>query len=348
MVLDTLGMFDAAAAMPEQVAAAARATPSVLAGLSLPAHDDIQHVLVLGMGASGIAGDVVREVAGPLMPIPVVVHKGYGIPNFVDASTLVIAVSFSGDTEETVEGASEAALAGAQVVTVSEGGRLAGLAVDLGTSHLPVAPGLPMARAALGALSVPPLLVLEAVGLFPGGSAWIAAAISQLSRRRDELIVEANAASRLAHRLGRAFPLIYGGGGLGGAAATRWKTQFNENAKVPAFANQLPEATHNEIAGWGQDGDVTRQIMQLVLLRHDFEHPQVARRFRVVNDYLDEVVGRVHTVDAQGDGMLAQFFDLALFGDVASLYAAAEQGVDPGPVPVLDDVEQRLAAPLEG
>ncbi len=87
--------------------------------------------------------------------------------------------------------------------------------------------------------------------------------------------------------------------------------------------------------------------MQLVLLRHDFEHPQVSRRFAIATDYLDEVMGRVHNVSAQGDGMLAQFFDLALFGDVASLYAAAEQGVDPGPVPVLDDVESRVAAPVE-
>ncbi len=236
MVLDTLGMFDAAAALPEQVAASADATTSALPGLSLPPHDDIQHVLVLGMGSSGVAGDVVREVAGPLMPVPVVVHKGYGIPNFVDASTLVIAVSFSGNTEETVEAASESVLAGASVVTVSQGGRLAALAGDGGSSHLPVASAAPAARAALGALSVPPLLVLEAVGLFPGGSSWIAAAITQLTRRRDELIVDGNAASRLAHRLGRAFPLIYGGGGLGGVAAMRWKTQFNENAKVPAFA----------------------------------------------------------------------------------------------------------------
>jgi glucose/mannose-6-phosphate isomerase len=345
-MLDSLGMFDAAAAMPEQVASAAASAVAALDQVRLPGHDAIASVVVLGMGGSGIAGDVVREIAGPLMSVPVVVHKGFGLPNFVDASTLVIGVSFSGNTGETLESVSAAFEDGAHLVTVSNGGRLAELAADWDIPHLRVADGIPMPRAGLGALAVPPLLLLEAVGLFPGGRSWVAAAVDQLERRRDQLIIEGNPAQRLAHRLGRAFPLIYGGGGLGGLAASRWKAQFNENAKVPAFCNQLPEVTHNELAGWGQDGDVTRQVMQLVLLRHDFEHPQVMRQFELVEEYLDEVVGAVHHVTAEGEGMLAQFFDLALWGDVASLWAAVEQGVDPGPVPVLDDVKRRLGDPI--
>jgi glucose/mannose-6-phosphate isomerase len=345
VVLDTLGMFDAAAALPEQVAVAAASTSAVLDDTALPAHDDIQNVVIVGMGGSGIAGDVAREVAGPLMAVPVHVHKGYGVPNFVDDSTLLVAVSFSGDTEETLESVTEAAVDGARIITVSHGGRLAELAAEWGTPHLPIADGIPMPRAALGALAVPPLLLLERIGMFPGGRSWVDAAVEQLHRRRDALIVEGNPAHKLARALGRSFPLVYGGNGMGGLAAMRWKTQFNENAKVPAFCNQLPEATHNELAGWGQDGDVTRQVFQLILLRHDFEHPQVMRRFDLVDEYLDEVVGAVHTVRAEGEGLLAQLFDLALFGDMTSLHAAAEQDVDPGPIPVLDDIKRRVADP---
>ncbi len=98
-------------------------------------------------------------------------------------------------------------------------------------------------------------------------------------------------------------------------AAERWKTQFNENAKVAAFANAVPELTHNEVCGWGQDGDVTRQVFQLFVLRHDFEHPQVAARLDLVDEVLDEVVGAVHAVVAEGDGALAQLLDLMLVGD---------------------------------
>ena len=106
----------------------------------------------------------------------------------------------------------------------------------------------------------------------------------------------------LARRIGRTMPIIYGGGGIGQVAALRWKAQFNENAKVPAFANVIPELCHNEVCGWGQNGDVTRQVMHLVNLRHEFEHPQIARRFDLVTEAVDEVVADVDTVVAEGDG----------------------------------------------
>ena len=344
MILDTVGMFDAVAALPEQLTVAADAAEAALPSLVLPAHVDIANVVVLGMGVAGQAGALLLEVAGPMMAVPVVVHRGYGVPNFVDPTSLVVAISFDGDTEETVEAAQAALDDGARLLCVSRGGHLAELAASAGVPHVRVEPDAPVERAALGALAVPALLALEAVGFFPGGRAWIDAAVDQLSRRRDALITEDNLARHLARRLGRAFPLVYGGNGLGGLAAERWKTQFNENAKVAAFANQAPELTHNEVCGWGQDGDVTRQVFQLFLLRHDFEHPQVSHRLDVVDELLDEVVGAVHTVAAEGDGVLAQLLDLVLVGDFVSLHAAAEQGLDPGPVPALAEIEARIGA----
>jgi glucose/mannose-6-phosphate isomerase len=343
-VLDTLDMFAATAALPEQVEIAAKAANE--AEGAFPGHDEIENVVVLGMGGSGIAGDVVREVAGPFMPVPVVVHKGYGMPNFIGENTLVLAVSFSGNTEETVEAVTEAALAGGRVVAVSHGGELASLAAQWRVPHIPIADGIPMPRAGIGALSVPLLVVLERLGLFPGASSWIEAAVTQLKKRREQLTVDDNPAQRLARRIGRQLPIVYGGGGPGGLAALRWKNQFNENAKVPAFCHQIPELTHNEICGWGQHGDVTRQVFRLILLRHDFEHPQVSRRFDLTTELVDEVVAAVEEVQAEGEGALAQVFDLMLFGDFTSLYLAFQEDVDPGPVPVLDYIKERLAQPV--
>ena len=116
MILDTVGMFDAVAAFPEQLTVAADAAAMVLGDLALPAHEDIANVVVLGMGVAGQAGGLLLEVAGPMMSVPVVVHRGYGVPNFVDSSTLVIAISFDGDTEETVEGAGAALDDGANLL----------------------------------------------------------------------------------------------------------------------------------------------------------------------------------------------------------------------------------------
>ncbi len=139
-------------------------------------------------------------------------------------------------------------------------------------------------------------------------------------------------------------PIVYGGGVLGEAAAWRWKGQFNENPKLPSWPNRVPELTHNEIAGWAVNGDVTRQVFTMLLLRHSFEHPQVARRFDIIAEVCDEVVADVISVEAEGDGPLAQFMDLAFVGDVTTLHLAVDLGVDPGPIPVLDDIKARLRA----
>jgi glucose/mannose-6-phosphate isomerase len=338
--LDTLDMFGLTAGLPEQVAASV----GLAADLDdLPDHDDIENVVVLGMGGSGIAGDVVREVAGPFMAVPVVVHKGYGTPNFIDEHSLVFAVSFSGNTEETLDAVTNAAMQGGRVVALSSGGELAELAGEWGAPHVALPTDIPMPRAGIGAVAIPPLMVLEQVGLFPGARSWVHAAVDQLTKRRDQLVADANPARHLAGRLGRQIPIIYGGGGLGLAAAIRWKCQINENAKAPAFYNVHPELCHNEICGWGQHGDLTRQVFQVVNLRHEYEHPQLARRYDLVNDLIAEVVADVHEVVAEGDGPLAQLFDLILFGDFVSLHLAYDAGVDPGPIPVLDDIKLALA-----
>jgi len=342
VILDTVGMFDAAAAFPEQLARALDVSRRATEGVALPEHEDIANVVLLGAGAAGQAGALVLEAVGPTIPVPIVVHRGYGVPNFVDESTLVVAISFDGDTSETLEAAQDSLADGATVVCVSGGGALQAWASANNLLHLPVMPDAPVERAALGSLAVPVLMLLERVGMYPGAEAWIEAAIAQATVRRDELITEENFARRLARLLGRTFPIIYGGNGPGGTAAEYWKTQFNQNAKVAAFSNQVPELTHDEIAGWGQDGDVTRQIFQVFMLRHDFEHPQVSSRLAAVEEVLVEVVGAVHVVEAAGEGLLAQLFDLELIGQFVSLHAAVEQSIDPGPVPIVSEIASRV------
>ena len=165
-MLDSLGMWDAALALPEQVARAAETFEQGIDGL--PERERVGNILAIGMGGSGIAGDVLSVVAGPFVPVPITVSKDYELPGFVGERTLVFALSFSGNSEEVVEGVTEAAALGAHVVMVCEGGELAGLAADWGRPVLPIPPGIPMPRAGLGALAVPPLLALEQIGLFPG------------------------------------------------------------------------------------------------------------------------------------------------------------------------------------
>jgi glucose/mannose-6-phosphate isomerase len=344
VTLDTLGMFAATANLPEQVAEAAHRARG-LGGLRDPAA--IEQVVVIGMGGSGIAGDVVAAIAAPMLAVPVIVVKSYECPAFVDTHTLVFAVSASGDTEETLQAAADAADAGATMVAITGGGRLAHLAASWNAPIVDVPAEIPQPRAGLGAMSIPPLVVLDEMGLYRGGQYWIDAAVRQLQVRRDELAGrgESSAAAIVARRIGRTIPLVHGGGAIGAVAAQRWKTQVNENAKAPAFWNVQPELCHNEVCGWGQHGDVTRQTITAVALRHDGEHPQLGRRFDLVAEMLREVVAASVEVRAEGDGDLAQLLDLILFGDYVSLWMAVQAGVDPGPVPILVELKDQLGGP---
>ncbi|MEZ5204317.1 MAG: SIS domain-containing protein [Acidimicrobiales bacterium] len=294
-------------------------------------------------------GDLLQAVAGPFLPVPLVVHKGFEPPSFVDPSTLVVAISASGDSPEVIASAATCVEAGAKLFAVTSGGQLGALAdsVEAPTVYLPKAgegPHVPP-RARIGALSVPVLKAFDAMGLYPGGRDWIAAAIEQLKRRRDQLAGPDGLADRLARELAGTIPLVYGGGVLGGVAASRWKAQLNLSAKAPAFAGELPGVVHGELSGWGQHGDITRQVLSLVLLRHDDEPPQVSEQFAQVETWTEEVVTGIHTVRAEGEGALAQLLDLALIGDVVSLEIAARAGIDPGPTPVIVPSPAHAEAP---
>ena len=332
--LDTLGLWDATAALPEQLGAAAHDAIDVLRRVTLPTRIDRRAVGVCGVGGSGLAGDVAAAMGAS---IPIVVSKGGDVPAFVGPDSLVFAVSWSGDTEETVSAARAARERGAPVIAISGGGALTELALASGLVHFPLPGDLPASRTAWGAAVVPLLLTLGHLGVLPDISPSLADCLPTLRRRRDALVASRSPAEAVARRIGRTMPLIYGSVGLNAVAAQRWKTQINANAKTPAFVAVQPELSHNEVAGWGQHGDVTRQVFSLVTLRHAGEGPLVARRVAFVNEVIDEVMADVIPVWAEGEDGLGRLFDLALFGDFVSLHLAGREGTDPGPVPAVED-----------
>lgn len=348
MAVDSLGFLDAVAGLPEQLDAAHEAAAAVDLS-SLPAGDEIDSIAVLGMGGSGIAGDVLQAV-GSALPVPVVVLKQYRTPAFVGPRTLVFAVSYSGNTEETVSMARGAFEAGASVVTVACGGALDALAAEHGGLRMSCPTGL-MPRAALGALLAPLFVTVFRAGIFPEAHASLVKAQEQLARRRDQCRPEVegakNPARELARRIGRTIPLFYGGGALGAVAARRAKNDVNENAKAPAFWGAYPEVNHNEICGWGQHGDVTRQVLTLVQLRHGFEHARLSAQMDLSRDLVEEVFVQVLDVEAEGEGRLAQLLDLMYLGSWASCYLALDNDVDPGPIDAIAQLKAGLG-PLPG
>lgn len=340
LTVDSLSMWEATIGLPEQISAAVPAAASIGA-LKRPT---ITGVVVLGVGDCGFAGDVLAGVAAPEMAVPLTVVRSCDLPAYVGPGSLVLAVSWSGDTAETVAAVESAYEAGATVVAISAGGKLALLAESQGSPVLAMPAGIPQPRAALGAAVAMPLVLLERLGLLDEVTARLAACVEYLSRRRDQLAGAGSHPAEVARRIGRTFPLVHGSPGPAGLAAQRWKTQVNENAKSPAWWSVQPDVARDEIAGWGQHGDITRQILTLVSLRHGGEHPMVARSFELVEEAMLEVVGDLVTVRTEAPEAISRFFELALFGDLVSLHLAGREGVDPGPVPMVDDIRAQLEA----
>ncbi|HEU5302236.1 MAG TPA: bifunctional phosphoglucose/phosphomannose isomerase [Acidimicrobiia bacterium] len=349
MAVDSIGFLEAVAGLPEQLDAAHELAGSLDLS-ALPKPDAIDSIAVLGMGGSGIAGDVLAAV-GSALPVPVVVLKQYRTPAFVGPRTLVFAMSFSGDTEETVSMTRGAFDAGAHVVTVASGGALDALAGEHGGLRIPCPSDIPVPRAALGALVAPLFVSLFRMGIFPEAHAALVKAQEQLKRRRDQCRPEVegakNPARELARRIGRTIPLVYGGGALGAVAARRFKNDLNENAKAPAFWAAYPELNHNEICAWGQHGDVTRQVFTLVQLRHGYEHERLAKQIALAREQLDEIFVQVLEVEAEGEGRLAQLLDLMYLGTWASCYLALANDVDPGPIDAIAQLKTGMG-PLDG
>ncbi len=346
MPVDSLGFLGVVEGLPEQLATAHEQATMTLDRAPLPHADQIDNIAVLGMGGSGIAGDVLRAVASSL-PVPIVVLKQIRVPAFIGPRTLAFAVSYSGNTEETNAMAAGALDAGARVIAVTSGGELGALAASRGAVHVPCADGYVMPRAAVGALVAPLFMALFHVGLYPEAHALLMQAQAQLKHRSDQCRPDAgptNPARELARRIGRSIPLIYGGGALGAVAAYRWKCDINENAKAPAFTAAYPELDHNEICGWGQHGDVTRQVMTLVSLRHGFEDERLSTRIDRTTEIIDEALLQVLEVQAEGEGRLGQLLDLMYLGDWASYYLALDNDVDPGPIDAITQLKAAVAA----
>jgi glucose/mannose-6-phosphate isomerase len=309
----------------------------------VPSGEGVTSVAFCGMGGSAIAGDVVRALYSDRLRIPVVVVRDAELPEFVGPHTLVLASSYSGDTVEALACFEEAVARGARVASLTSGGELLRRSDELDLAHVRL-PGGFMPRAALGYITLGAIGVLEAVGLVPPMSGDLEEALGELAaqdaRCAPGVPASVNPAKALAAEIEDRVPVIWGAEGIGAVAASRWKAQCNENAKVPAFAGSLPELDHNEVVGWSQ-GQGRRFFV--IALRQDSEQPDVAARFPLSMQIASDAGAEVREVWSGGRSGLARFLTLAVTGDYTSTYLAIARGVDPAPIDAIARLKQALA-----
>ena len=304
-------------------------------------------VVIAGMGGSAASGDLVAACGADSVDVPILVHRGYGLPAAANRESLVIATSYSGDTAEVLSAFRVAIERRIPAVAVTAGGRLGELADRHGIPRIAVPAGL-MPRMALGYLFFPARAALQSAAIDIASDAEVDEALDSVATLASELVPEQptglNEAKRLATAIGHRLPAIYGGPDTG-AVAYRWKTDVEENAKAFALAGTLPEMNHNEIEAWRAP---TARSLHLVLLRDHQEPPEIARRFAILRDLVGGAAGGVSESWARGKGRLARLLSLAYLGQWMSYYLALLRGVDPWAVPLLDELKRRMRSPATG
>jgi glucose/mannose-6-phosphate isomerase len=302
-------------------------------------------LVVAGMGGSAIGGALARAAMGDHASRPIFITRAYGLPPWTTPDTMVLCASYSGDTEETLACYESAGALGAKRTVVTTGGRLAEMARDEGVPVIPLPAGF-QPRAAVAYMIVASLEVAALCGAGPRLTSEIDVAASHIEQLVAEWGPDApddSLAKTVARGLSGTTPVI-AGAGLTNPIAYRWKTQINENAKQPAFSNELPELDHNEIVGWEGARDLNPPArFSAVFLDDSDAHPRVKERMALTEQLIAGNAAASFRLETRGETAIERVISLVLLGDLVSIYLAALRGVDPGPVKILDELKTALA-----
>jgi glucose/mannose-6-phosphate isomerase len=303
--------------------------------------DHVSNVICAGMGSSAAAAQIVRSWLSITVPFEIV--RDYDIPAYVDSNTLFIAISYSGNTAETVSALEQARARGAQIAVIAAGGRLTEIAHE-NNYPLLVLPGVEQPRQAVLYTLKALVTLLQQAHLAPDEvtSELVAAVEATKTAVADwQPIVPTarNPAKQLALEVIGKSAVIYAGPKLG-PIAYKWKLGFNENAKHLAWWNQLPEFNHNELIGWSKQP--IDKLYTVIELRSSLEHPRVQKSFEVAERLLSGVRPNPHVVVVQGTTILEQLLWATVFGDFVTLYTALLNGLNPTPIELVDKFKQGM------
>ena len=334
--VDPGGMREIIASLPDQLSAGMKVGESTRVPI-----EEAQRIFIVGMGGSAIGGDVFASWIADRAKVPIQVVRDYRIPAYGRPEDLLIAVSYSGNTEETLAATTQGLKLGCRVVAITSGGTLRDLVRANDMRVLPVPTGLPP-RGAFGHI----------FGILSGiGGEWavgnltdeLGQAINHLRSLRKALRpesgVRSNRAKSLALRIRSTVPVTYGAGPFV-AIARRWQTQLNENAKVLAFSSTFPEADHNELVGWVEDARA--RTHRAILLRDRDEAPDLRRQLDITVSLMSRKA-KVEQVHDEGPTLVSRMLGTLFLGDYVSLYLAALRRVDPLVLKPIQTLKAKLA-----
>lgn len=295
----------------------------------------IQSVVVTGLGGSGIGGTILSELISDVCPVPIVINKDYFLPAFVNANTLVVVSSYSGNTEETLSAMQQAMAKNAQIACVTSGGKVLELAKQNQFDFIEIPGGMPP-RSCIGYSLVQLIKLFVAKNLAPQSLLTdIENSVKLLNTENSNIKAEAE---NIAKKLHNKIAIIYSLGTCEGAAV-RFRQQINENSKMLCWHHVFPEMNHNELVGWTTKND----NLHVITFKTSFDYNRTVKRYEVCKPLFEKYSSGVTEITAKGTSKLEQFFYLINIGDWISCYLADIKGIDPVEVKVIDHLKGELA-----
>lgn len=302
----------------------------------------IHNIVIAGMGGSALSAMYLRSWPGLALPIDIV--RDYVVPEYVNKNTLVIASSYSGNTEESVSALHDAESKGARIVVIASGGVLIDLAKQKDLPFLIIPTGYQPRHVVLYSLRAL-LVILHSAGVVGQDVLDELSAASDFVQQatatwRPDVPTANNQAKQLALELAGSSPVIYAGPKLY-PTAYKWKISFNENAKNVAWCDGFSEFNHNEFLGW--TSHPIDKPYKIIELQSNLEHPQIQKRFTITNKLLSGRWPEPHIITAHGETLLQQLLWTTALGDFTTLYVALLNGLNPTPVELIERLKTELA-----
>ena len=341
-LVDKANMLDGLARFPEQI----KESLAIAEATERLNFIKIDNVVIAGMGASAISGDIMASLFRDKLDVPLVVNREYDLPKWVNKDTLVICISYSGNTDETLSAFKIASQKKCKMICISTGGKLQEFAEKRDVPFVKIPAGI-QPRAATAYLLFPSIIFLKKIGLLKTAietdiEETISVTQEFVNTNNKTVPEENNPAKQLAKKIFNTIPQIYGWG-VYTPIAIRWRHQFNENSKLIARTDLVPDCNHNDIVGWSANPEISKQFSCILFRDKDEEIIDMTTRLNFMRDLFHNTAGNIIEVSPKGKSQLAKMMYLMCLGDFTSCYLAVLRGIDPSPVDIIKELKKRLA-----
>jgi len=340
--IDKSNMFKDLERFPEQV----KQSKEIVESTNLPGLFKIDNIIISGMGASSISGDIVRELFRDRTDVPIFVTRQYDLPKWANKNTLVLSQSYSGNTEETLSTFKHACQKHCKILAIASGGKLEEYCTSRQVPFIKIPSGI-QPRAATGYTLFSSIYALKKMGVITHDiSSEIEETIEIIEdfRKNNKLDVneKENFSKQFSRKLLGKIPQVYGFSFFA-PIAKRWCTQFNENSKLICRYDEVSECNHNDVVGWSMDPEISKKFVCILFRDHDAESIYMSARLNFMKKLFNDVAGDVLEVPAKGKKRLAKMMYMMYLGDYISCYLAILRKIDPSPVEAISELKNELA-----